>query len=160
MRAQRYAEALRRHRSQDKNITLLITESSPKLLDTFADVTMTIERGEIGRLGATGIPLSSPTSMRRRQWPRSTSIGWSSTGDPLHMLNGLDPHARLKATDRAKIVVDLVGVWQPRLPSHRTPSKSGATNSIGVLSLHARGLTWVMISVVFHLNHLSVLHKH
>jgi len=39
--------ALRRLRSQDKDITLLITESNPKLLDTFADVTLTIERGEI-----------------------------------------------------------------------------------------------------------------
>ena len=46
--AQRYAEALRRLRSQDKTITLLITESNPKLLQTFADVTLTIERGEIG----------------------------------------------------------------------------------------------------------------
>jgi branched-chain amino acid transport system ATP-binding protein len=45
--AQRYAEALRRLRAQDKDITLLITESNPKLLDTFADVTLTIERGEI-----------------------------------------------------------------------------------------------------------------
>lgn len=45
--AQRYAEALRRLRSQDKLITLLITESNPKLLETFADVTLTIERGEI-----------------------------------------------------------------------------------------------------------------
>jgi branched-chain amino acid transport system ATP-binding protein len=45
---QRYAEALRRLRSQDKNITLLITESNPKLLESFADVTLTIERGEIG----------------------------------------------------------------------------------------------------------------
>jgi branched-chain amino acid transport system ATP-binding protein len=45
--AQRYAEALRRLRSQDKTITLLITESNPKLLDTFADMTLTIERGEI-----------------------------------------------------------------------------------------------------------------
>jgi branched-chain amino acid transport system ATP-binding protein len=45
--AQRYAEALRRLRSQDKDITLLITESNPKLLETFADVTLTIERGEI-----------------------------------------------------------------------------------------------------------------
>ena len=44
--AQRYAEALRRLRSQDKDITLLITESNPKLLETFADVTLTIERGE------------------------------------------------------------------------------------------------------------------
>jgi branched-chain amino acid transport system ATP-binding protein len=47
--AQRYAEALRRLRSQDKEITLLITESNPKLLDTFADVTLAIERGEIKR---------------------------------------------------------------------------------------------------------------
>ena len=31
----------------DKDITLLITESNPKLLNTFADVTLTIERGEI-----------------------------------------------------------------------------------------------------------------
>src|SRR6478735_9705128 len=45
--AQRYAEALRRLRSQDKDITLLITESNPKLLETFAGVTLTIERGEI-----------------------------------------------------------------------------------------------------------------
>src|SRR4051812_6453408 len=45
--AQRYAEALRRLRAQDRDITLLITESNPKLLETFADVTLTIERGEI-----------------------------------------------------------------------------------------------------------------
>jgi branched-chain amino acid transport system ATP-binding protein len=45
--AHRYAEALRRLRSRDKDITLLITESNPKLLETFADVTLTIERGEI-----------------------------------------------------------------------------------------------------------------
>ena len=45
--AQRYAEGLRRLRSQDPDITLLITESNPKLLETFADVTLTIERGEI-----------------------------------------------------------------------------------------------------------------
>ncbi|UPK31306.1 ABC transporter ATP-binding protein [Bradyrhizobium sp. 195] len=45
--AQRYAEALRRLRSQDQDITLLITESNPKLLETFANVTLTIERGEI-----------------------------------------------------------------------------------------------------------------
>jgi branched-chain amino acid transport system ATP-binding protein len=48
--AQRYAEALRRLRSQDREITLLITESNPKLLDTFVDVTMIIERGEIDKL--------------------------------------------------------------------------------------------------------------
>jgi branched-chain amino acid transport system ATP-binding protein len=52
--AQRYAEALRRLRSQDKGITLLITESNPKLLDSFADVTLTIERGEIENRQATG----------------------------------------------------------------------------------------------------------
>jgi branched-chain amino acid transport system ATP-binding protein len=45
--AQRYAEALRRLRSQDKDITLLITESNPKLLDAFAELTMVIERGQI-----------------------------------------------------------------------------------------------------------------
>ncbi|MBL8589325.1 MAG: ATP-binding cassette domain-containing protein [Methylobacteriaceae bacterium] len=45
--AQRYAEALRRLRSDDRQIALLITESNPKLLESFADVTLTIERGEI-----------------------------------------------------------------------------------------------------------------
>src|SRR6478736_6772878 len=45
--AQRYAEALRRLRSQDRDITLLITESNPKLLATFANTTLTIERGEV-----------------------------------------------------------------------------------------------------------------
>jgi branched-chain amino acid transport system ATP-binding protein len=49
--AQRYAEALRRLRSRDKDITLLITESNPRLLETFADVTLTIERGEIESRG-------------------------------------------------------------------------------------------------------------
>jgi branched-chain amino acid transport system ATP-binding protein len=48
--AQRYADALRRLRLQDRDITLLITESNPKLLDSFADVTLTIERGEIEKL--------------------------------------------------------------------------------------------------------------
>lgn len=45
--AQRYAEALRRLRAQDKDITLMITESNPKLLESFADTTLSIERGEI-----------------------------------------------------------------------------------------------------------------
>lgn len=45
--AQRYAEALRRLRLADPDITLLITESNPKLLDAFADTTLTLERGEI-----------------------------------------------------------------------------------------------------------------
>ena len=48
--AQRYAEALRRLRTQDRGITLLITESNPKLLATFANATLTIERGEIEKL--------------------------------------------------------------------------------------------------------------
>jgi branched-chain amino acid transport system ATP-binding protein len=50
--AQRYADALRRLRTQDRGITLLITESNPKLLATFADVTLTIERGEIEKISA------------------------------------------------------------------------------------------------------------
>jgi branched-chain amino acid transport system ATP-binding protein len=45
--AQRYAEALRRLREADSEITLLITESNPKLLEAFADFTLHIERGEI-----------------------------------------------------------------------------------------------------------------
>ena len=45
--AQRYAEALRRLRAQDPDITLLVTESNPKLLDAFADTVLSIERGEI-----------------------------------------------------------------------------------------------------------------
>jgi branched-chain amino acid transport system ATP-binding protein len=45
--AQRYAEALRRLRAEDKDIALLITESNPKLLQAFADVALTIERGEL-----------------------------------------------------------------------------------------------------------------
>jgi branched-chain amino acid transport system ATP-binding protein len=45
--AQRYAEALRRLRAQDADITLLITESNPKLLQSFADTVLTMERGEI-----------------------------------------------------------------------------------------------------------------
>lgn len=45
--AQRYAEALRRLRASDPDIAILITESNPKLLDAFADITLTIERGEI-----------------------------------------------------------------------------------------------------------------
>ena len=45
--AQRYAEALERLRGEDKDITLLITESNPKLIEAFADMKLTIERGEI-----------------------------------------------------------------------------------------------------------------
>ena len=46
--AQRYAEALRRLRSEDRDLTLLITESNPKLLAGFADTLLVIERGEVG----------------------------------------------------------------------------------------------------------------
>ena len=54
--AQRYAEALRRLRAQDPDITLLVTESNPKLLDAFADTVLSIERGEISvvRAGNSG----------------------------------------------------------------------------------------------------------
>jgi len=45
--AQRYAEALFRLRSFDRDVTLLITESNPTLLKSLADRTLTIERGEI-----------------------------------------------------------------------------------------------------------------
>jgi branched-chain amino acid transport system ATP-binding protein len=45
--AQRYAEALRRLRDQDRSLTLLITESNPALLHNFAELTFTIERGEV-----------------------------------------------------------------------------------------------------------------
>ena len=54
--AQRYAEALRQLRAQDPDITLLVTESNPKLLEAFADTVLSIERGEIsvGRAAASG----------------------------------------------------------------------------------------------------------
>ena len=54
--AQRYAEALRRLRAQDPDITLLVTESNPKLLEAFADTVLSIERGEISvtRAGRSG----------------------------------------------------------------------------------------------------------
>jgi len=45
--AQRYAEALQGLRAQDKDITLLVTESNPKLLAPFCDTTLVIERGEV-----------------------------------------------------------------------------------------------------------------
>jgi branched-chain amino acid transport system ATP-binding protein len=45
--AQRYAEALQRLRAEDKEISLLITESNPKLLQSFADIVLTMERGEL-----------------------------------------------------------------------------------------------------------------
>ena len=45
--AQRYAEALRALRAADSDVTLLVTESNPKLLAGLAERTLTIERGEI-----------------------------------------------------------------------------------------------------------------
>jgi len=48
--AQRYADALRSLRAQDRDLTLLVTESNPKLLGAFADMIMTIERGEVSAI--------------------------------------------------------------------------------------------------------------
>lgn len=45
--ANRYAEALRALRDHDRQLSLLITESNPDLLKSFAERTVTIERGEI-----------------------------------------------------------------------------------------------------------------
>ncbi|MGH1358624.1 MAG: ABC transporter ATP-binding protein [Burkholderiaceae bacterium] len=45
--AQRYAEALRRLRSSDSTVALLVSESNPALLTSMANRTLTIERGEI-----------------------------------------------------------------------------------------------------------------
>jgi branched-chain amino acid transport system ATP-binding protein len=42
-----YAQALRRLRAEDRDLTLLITESNPALLQQFADVIYLIERGEV-----------------------------------------------------------------------------------------------------------------
>lgn len=45
--ARRYAEALRALRDQDRDVTLIITESNPALLRNFADRALVIERGEV-----------------------------------------------------------------------------------------------------------------
>lgn len=45
--AHRYAEALGKLRDVDPDVTLIITESNPQLLRSFARRTLTIERGEI-----------------------------------------------------------------------------------------------------------------
>ena len=45
--ARRYADALRTLRDHDREVTLIITESNPALLRTFADRALTLERGEI-----------------------------------------------------------------------------------------------------------------
>ncbi|MCB2013208.1 MAG: ATP-binding cassette domain-containing protein [Geminicoccaceae bacterium] len=45
--ARRYAEALRDLRDRDPEVTLIITESNPSLLERFTDTALVIERGEI-----------------------------------------------------------------------------------------------------------------
>ncbi|MEM7043199.1 MAG: ATP-binding cassette domain-containing protein [Pseudomonadota bacterium] len=45
--ARRYADALRALRDRDQEVTLIITESNPALLRTFADRVLVIERGEV-----------------------------------------------------------------------------------------------------------------
>jgi branched-chain amino acid transport system ATP-binding protein len=45
--ARRYADALRALRDRDRSVALVITESNPGLLRSFADRTLVIERGEI-----------------------------------------------------------------------------------------------------------------
>ena len=45
--AQRYGEALKRLRDIDRDVTVIVTESNPKLLKSFAERTLVIERGEI-----------------------------------------------------------------------------------------------------------------
>ena len=45
--AQRYAEALGRLREVDRDVTVIVTESNPALLRSFARRTLVIERGEI-----------------------------------------------------------------------------------------------------------------
>jgi branched-chain amino acid transport system ATP-binding protein len=47
--ANRYAEVLRTLHEEHAATTLLITESNPALLNSFAEVTYTIERGEVAR---------------------------------------------------------------------------------------------------------------
>jgi branched-chain amino acid transport system ATP-binding protein len=47
--AQRYAEALQRLRAHDRDITLLVTESNPKLLAPFSNTMLVIERGEVSK---------------------------------------------------------------------------------------------------------------
>ena len=45
--AERYGEALRALRDEDADLSLIVTESNPGLLEGFADRTVVIERGEI-----------------------------------------------------------------------------------------------------------------
>ena len=50
--ARRYAQALRELRDRDREVTLLVAESNPTLLRSFADRTLVIERGEVAESGA------------------------------------------------------------------------------------------------------------
>lgn len=52
--ANRYAEVLKTLREQDRDLTLLITESNPALLRQFAERTLVIERGEVTEQPAQG----------------------------------------------------------------------------------------------------------
>jgi branched-chain amino acid transport system ATP-binding protein len=45
--ARRYADALARLRDEDREVTLIITESNPVLLRSFADRVLVIDRGEV-----------------------------------------------------------------------------------------------------------------
>lgn len=45
--ARRYADALKTLRDVDRDVTLIVTESNPALLRTFADRALTVERGEV-----------------------------------------------------------------------------------------------------------------
>lgn len=45
--ARRYADALRRLRDRDRDVTLIVTESNPSLLRNLADRALVIERGEV-----------------------------------------------------------------------------------------------------------------
>jgi branched-chain amino acid transport system ATP-binding protein len=50
--ARRYADALARLRDEDREVTLIITESNPALLRNFADRVLVIDRGEIREAAA------------------------------------------------------------------------------------------------------------
>ena len=55
--AHRYAAALQRLSALERDLTLLVTESNPALLEGLAETTLTIERGEVAEAGsrATGV---------------------------------------------------------------------------------------------------------
>lgn len=57
--ARRYAEALRDLRDRDPELTLIITESNPALLERFTDNALVIERGEVGERALTLKPVDA-----------------------------------------------------------------------------------------------------